>query len=68
MLLLDTRTGFISPTCEATKRADTLATSWNTADSADQVRRDNEREAFGLLVGQMEKAWPRLVEQYARAR
>lgn len=67
-LLMDTRTGFIYSTYEATKRADTLATSWNTADSADQVRRDNEREAFGLLIGQMEKTWPRLVEQYAHPR
>jgi hypothetical protein len=64
-LLLDTRTGFIYSTYEATKRADTLATSWNTRDSADQVRRDNEREAFGLLIAQVEKTWPRLVDQYA---
>ena len=67
-LLLDTRTGFIYSTYEATKKADTLATSWNTRDSADQVRRDNEREAFGMLLGQVEKTWPKLVEQYARKR
>jgi hypothetical protein len=65
-LLLDTRTGFIYSTYEASRKADTLATSWNTADSADQVRRANEREAFGLLLGQVEKTWPRLVEQYTR--
>ncbi len=65
-LLLDTRTGFVYATYEVTKKGDTLATSWNTADSADQVRRDNEHEAFGLLVGQVEKTWPRLVEQHAR--
>ena len=65
-LLLDTRTGYVYSTYEATKRSDTLATSWGTADSADQIRRDNEREAFGLLLGQMEKTWPKLVEQSAR--
>jgi hypothetical protein len=65
-LLMDTRTGYVYSTYEATKKADTLATSWNTADSADQVRRDNEREAFGLLLGQVEKTWPRLIEQHAR--
>ena len=64
-LLLDTRTGFVYSSYEATKKADTLATSWNTADSADQVRRDNERAAFGLLLGEIEKTWPKLVAQYA---
>ena len=64
-LLLDTRTGYVYSTYEATKRSDTLASSWGTADSADQVRRDNEREAFGLLLGQVEKTWPKLVEQSA---
>jgi len=64
-LLLDTRTGFVYSSYEATKKADTLATSWNTADSADQVRRDNERVAFGLLLDEVEKTWPKLLTQYA---
>lgn len=65
-LLLDTRTGFIYSTYEATKKADTHATSWNTSDTADEMRRDNERQAFKLLLDQMEKTWPKLVDQYGR--
>ena len=67
-LLIDTRTGYIYGTYEATKKADTMASSWNTSDSADRVRRDNEHEALGLLVGQVEKTWPKMVEQYGHKR
>ncbi len=67
-LLLDTRTGYVYSTYEATKRSDTLASSWGTADSADQVRRDNEREAFGLMLDQVEKTWPKLVAQATHKR
>ena len=65
-LLLDTRTGYVYSTYESTKKADTLSTAWGSRDSADEARRNNEREAFGLLLGQMEKTWPKLVEQSAR--
>lgn len=65
-LLMDTRTGYIYSTYESTKKADTLATSWGTRDAADTARRDNERQAFREMVGEVEKSWPKLVERYGR--
>lgn len=65
-LLMDTRTGTIYSSYEATKKADTRSTSWSTGEAADVTRRDNERAAFGQLLDQVEKTWPKLVAQYAR--
>ena len=65
-LLLDTRTGFIYSTYEATHKADTHSTSWGSGDAADEMRRDNERQSFKQLLDEVEKTWPKLVGQYAR--
>jgi hypothetical protein len=63
-LLLDTRTGYIYSTYESSKRAETLSTSWGSADSADEARRMNEREAFAQLIGELAASWPRLLRRY----
>ena len=65
-LLLDTRTGYIYSAYETTKKAEARSTSWSTGDTADETRRDNERQAFGQLMDEVEKTWPRLQAQYAR--
>jgi hypothetical protein len=65
-LLMDTRTGYIYGSFEATKKADTRSTSWSTGEAADTTRRDNERAAFAQLLDQVEKTWPKLLSQYAR--
>lgn len=65
-LLIDTRTGYIYSTYETTKRSDTQSSAWSSASAADETRRANEKEAFGQLVGEIEKTWPRFVERYAR--
>jgi len=63
-LLLDTRTGYIYSAYEATERKDTLATSWNTRDTADAVRRDTERAAFRKLVDEFVSSWPRVLARH----
>ena len=65
-LLMDTRTGYIYASYEATSKADTRSTSWSTTEAADSTRRDNERAAFTQLLDQVEKTWPKLLDQYAR--
>ena len=65
-LLMDTRTGYIYSSYEATTKADTRSTSWSTGEAADQTRRDNERAAFTQLLDQIEKTWPKLLDRYAR--
>lgn len=64
-LLMDTRTGYIYSSYEATRKADARSTSWSTGEAADSTRRDNERAAFALLLDQVEKTWPKLLAQYA---
>lgn len=64
-LLMDTRTGYIYSAYEVTEHAATLATSWGSKDSADAVRRQTERRAFGKLVDEVAAAWPKVLQRYA---
>jgi hypothetical protein len=64
-LLVDTRTGYVYSTYEATKRSDTRASVWASEEAADAARRDNERAAFGDLVESVAGSWPRLLDRYA---
>jgi len=65
-LLLDTRTGYVYSAYEVTTRKDATATSWGSRDTADEGRRDTEREAFGKLVEEFIASWPKLLERHAR--
>jgi len=60
-LLMDTRTGYIYSAYEMTARADTFSTSWGTQDSADEVRRRNENDAFKKLVDEFINTWPKVL-------
>lgn len=60
-LLLDTRTGYVYAAYEMTERKATLASSWGSADSADECRRETERKAFGKLVDEFAASWPKLL-------
>ncbi len=63
-LLLDTRTGYIYSAYEVTERAETFSTSWGARDTADEARRNNEREAFKKLSDEFISSWPKLLERY----
>jgi hypothetical protein len=63
-LLVDTRTGYIYSAYETTEREATLATSWNTSDTADEARRATEKRAFAKLVDEFSASWPKLLERY----
>lgn len=64
-LLVDTRTGYVYSTYEATRRSDTRASIWASEDAADEARRDNERAAFSEMVESVAGSWPRLLDRYA---
>lgn len=64
-LLLDTRTGYVYSAYEVTERAETFATSWGSADTADEARRTNERAAFRKLVDELSASWPKVLERHA---
>ncbi len=60
-LLMDTRTGHIYATYEATEREATLSTSWGSGDSADEARRKTEGRAFIKLVDDVLASWPKIL-------
>lgn len=62
-LLIDTRTGFIYCAIEANEKRQVTTNAWESNQSADRARRDAEKAAFKALVGEFEKAWPRVLER-----
>lgn len=65
-LLMDTRTGYIYAAYESTSRAEARSSVWDSADSADQLRRDTEKDAFAKLVDEVAKSWPRMLERHRK--
>jgi hypothetical protein len=63
-LLIDTRTGYIYSAYEVTERAETFSTSWGSRDSADEVRRKNEQDAFKKLIDEVVTTWPKVLERH----
>ncbi len=59
-LLVDTRTGYIYATYEATEREAARSTSWGSREAADEVRRGTEAQAFDEIVGEFAASWSRL--------
>ncbi len=64
-LLIDTRTGFIYGSAEATAEDDQLANAWTDENAADETRRRVEREAFGELVDELELMWGGVLQRFA---
>jgi hypothetical protein len=63
-LLLDTRTGYVYSAYEVTERAQTFSTSWGSRDSADEARRNNEKNAFKRLIDEFTATWPKVLERH----
>lgn len=64
-LLLDTRTGYLYSAYESTEKTETLSTSWGSRDTADEVRRENEQQAFKKVVESVVVSWPQLLQRHA---
>ena len=65
-LLIDTRSGYIYSAYEVTERAETVSTSWGSRDSADEVRRKNEQDAFKKLIDEFATTWTKVLERHRR--
>lgn len=65
-LLIDTRTGYIYSAYEVTERAETFSTSWGSRDSADEVRRKNEQDAFKKLIDEFAITWTKVLERHGK--
>jgi len=65
-LLMDTRIGYIYSAYEVTERAEMFSNSWNSRDTADEARRNNEREAFKKLIDEFATSWTKLLERHGK--
>lgn len=66
--IYDVRTGYIYGLCESTANQKRLASSWSKKDAIDRCRIDTETEAFDGLVGEFEKTWKMILEEYTAAK
>jgi len=67
-LLVDTRTGFVFGTVEATANRSKLANAWSSRQAVDDSRRRAESEAFEGLVREVERAWPGIARRHGGSR
>lgn len=64
-ILVDTRNNYLYGLAEATASRAKVTNAWMTGDTIDDARRKNEEEAFEKLIGEIEKTWTGVVNQYA---
>lgn len=64
-VLLDVRTGYVYGLAEATAKETQIASYWTTQEAADASRAKAESKAFDQLLGELEKTWKGVVDQYA---
>jgi hypothetical protein len=64
-LLIDTRSGYLYATAEATSKKSRLANAWSNKFALDTARLNAETDAFDQMVGQFEVAWHGVVASYA---
>jgi hypothetical protein len=64
-VLMDTRDGYIYGVDETTARTNQIASAWTSDDAVDDARLRTEAKAFDQLVGEFEKTWKGVVQQYA---
>ncbi len=65
-LVLDTRTGYVYATAEASAEQAPSTSAWTSASKVDALRRATEKEAFERLVTELENAWDGVVATHAR--
>lgn len=66
-LLLDTRTGYVYATYEATERDAIRSTSWGSPMAADKARQSTESRAFVKLTDEIVNAWPAMLKAHPPA-
>jgi hypothetical protein len=64
---LDTRTGYVYSAYEVTDEdGNVLPRPGEAAITADEARRNNEREAFRKLIDEFATSWPRVLERHGK--
>jgi hypothetical protein len=62
-LLIDTRSGYIYSAYEVSEQTETFSTSWGSRDTADEARRENEKNAFIKLTNEFIETWQKVIER-----
>ena len=66
-ILLDTRTGYLYGTAEATVSDKSTTNAWWSQSAIDTSRKKTERGAFEKMLGEFEHTWSGVVAQYGPA-
>ena len=64
-ILVDTRNGYLYGLAESSATRSKITNAWMSKDALDDSRQKNEEEAFEKLVGEFEKTWAGVINQYA---
>jgi len=64
--LFDVQTEYLYGLAEATSQETKKANAWKKLDEVDNLRTETEKKAFQELVGEIEKMWKGVQEEYAR--
>ena len=62
-VLVDTRSGFVYATAEATSRRQKAANYWSSEQAVDDSRRLAETDAFDQLLDEIEQLWPAMLRE-----
>jgi len=63
-VLMDTRNGYIYGLVEATEEHKTVTNMWSSEDAIAACQRQNESRVFEKLIGEYEKMWKGVVDQF----
>lgn len=64
--LFDVQTEYLYGLAEATSQETKRANAWKKLDEVDNLRTETEKKAFQQLVGEIEKMWKGVREEYAK--
>lgn len=67
-LIMDTRSGYIYGTAEASSKSEKKTSGWTSEDDVDRTRLETEKQALDRLMGQVPIAWNELLVKYRHAR
>jgi hypothetical protein len=64
--LFDVQTEYLYGLAEATAHQKRKANAWKKLDEVDNLRMETEKESFNSLVGEIEKMWKGVMQEYAK--
>jgi hypothetical protein len=64
--LFDVQTEYLYGLAEATATQKKRANAWKKLDEVDNLRIDTEKKSFNQLIGEIEKMWKGVMQEYAK--